>query len=254
MHSINLWRRSSRSAAVASGPSGSNTSKIRVAGRCRSSVPRSASRATRGAMNAASELTRPDFEGGTAPVGATKAYERPPSRRDARTGVMPVHTFDAERAPVISAALIVMLAALTGWLAGLTAHAFRATRWQDPGARVVWGVGAGIGAGGALLMSLALCLLTRPAVFLLAIPASLTVGALGAWRANEMLREPRPAQAPLIEQHRLGRAHLSAPRRSRLAHLVRDRRAGRSSSASEAPVRTPAGKDRIDAPPGRRGA
>lgn len=91
---------------------------------------------------------------------------------------------------MISAALMIMLAGLSGWIIGLTAHAFLATRWRDPGARVAWAVGASATAGGTLLASLALCLVTRPTVFLLAIPVSLSAGAIGAWRASELLRVP----------------------------------------------------------------
>ena len=131
-----------------------------------------------------------------------------------------------ERVPVISAALIVMLAALAGWLAGLTAHAFRAIRWRDPGARLAWGFAAAIAAGGMLLATLALCLLTLRPVFLLAIPASLTLGALGAWRASELLRRPGSDAAGRNGRLALGGANVSAVGRWRVIRLALGRRSG----------------------------
>lgn len=91
---------------------------------------------------------------------------------------------------VISATTIVVLAALAGWLIGLTAHAFHVVQWKDPGARAVWAAGSGLGIGTALLASIGVSLLTRGPVFLLAIPVALTAGTIGAWRASELL-QPR---------------------------------------------------------------
>jgi len=88
---------------------------------------------------------------------------------------------------MISATGIVVLAALAGWLVGLTAHAFRVVRWKDPGARALWATTAGLGVGAILLSSLALCLLTHGPGFLLVIAAGVIVGSIGAWHASDAL-------------------------------------------------------------------
>ncbi len=88
---------------------------------------------------------------------------------------------------MISATVIVVLAALAGWLIGLTAHAFHVVQWKDPGARATWAGTAGLGVGAALLASLALGLLTGRLAFLLAIPATVITGSIAAWRVSEAL-------------------------------------------------------------------
>lgn len=102
---------------------------------------------------------------------------------------------------MISATVIVVLAALAGWLLGLTAHALRVGQWRDPGARVAWTATAGLATAALLLASLGLCLLTRGAGFLLVLPVGLMTGSLGAWRASQSFgsakaTSERPPGAP----------------------------------------------------------
>jgi hypothetical protein len=89
---------------------------------------------------------------------------------------------------VIVTSLIVILAALAGWLAGLTAHTFAVSRWNDPGARAAWAAMASVGIAVTLLPSLALGLEARSGPFLSVIPASLLGGGVLAWRVSEGLR------------------------------------------------------------------
>jgi hypothetical protein len=116
---------------------------------------------------------------------------------------------------MISATVIIMLAALAGWLLGLADHALRRSRWRDPGARLAWAAGAGIGAAGTLLASLAMCLLTRSAVFLLSIPTASSAGAIGAWRASELLRLSAPPAGRATEHAAAAQVAPSASGRAR---------------------------------------
>jgi hypothetical protein len=88
---------------------------------------------------------------------------------------------------VITTTISLTGALLCGWLCGLTAHALRATRWRDPGARAAWLAGAGTIAATALIVSITLCLLTRPLAWLLLLAACLAAGALAGWRASQAL-------------------------------------------------------------------
>jgi hypothetical protein len=88
---------------------------------------------------------------------------------------------------VIAATVSVTAALLCGWLAGLTAHALTVTRWRDPGARAAWLAGAGTGAATALITSIAVCVLTLSAIWLLAVAGCLGAGGLTGWRASDAL-------------------------------------------------------------------
>lgn len=85
-------------------------------------------------------------------------------------------------------AAIIAPALLTGWLGGLTLHAFRVVRWKDPGARAVWIAGAGAGGSVSLLASLAICLVTRPTPWLALLAGYVVAGAVAAWCTSERLR------------------------------------------------------------------
>jgi hypothetical protein len=107
---------------------------------------------------------------------------------------------------VILATAIVAQALLAGWIAGLTAHAFRRVRWRDPGARAGWIAGAGPGGSMPLLASVGLCLLARPASWLAIVFGSTVAGAIAGWHVSESLRRDRSRDRAPIQGAQIGDA------------------------------------------------
>jgi hypothetical protein len=87
--------------------------------------------------------------------------------------------------------VIVLLGLLAGWLAGLTLHAFRALRWEDPGARAAWASAAALGGSLALLAALLLCAATRSLPWLLVPAGCAATGTIIGWHACQAI-QPRP--------------------------------------------------------------